>query len=163
MNELIEHYVLSLTQGPVRRLLISAENDQLKQVQVLFDGEKGEIHCSAKPSPFMHSVIEQLNAYSRKAHNDWSIALPESGTAYQQKVWRYLQTIPLGTTQSYGEIAAALSSSARAVGNACRANPWLLIIPCHRVVKATDIGGFGGQVSGEAIRIKRQLLAHEQD
>ena len=68
----------------------------------------------------------------------------------------------MGTTQTYGEVAKALNSSARAVGSACRANPYLLIVPCHRVVKSSDIGGFGGKIDGEAIAIKHWLLAHEK-
>jgi methylated-DNA-[protein]-cysteine S-methyltransferase len=73
-----------------------------------------------------------------------------------------LQSIPLGTTQTYGDIAKALNSSARAIGNACRANPYLLLVPCHRVVKSNNIGGFGGKIDGEAIAIKQWLLAHEK-
>jgi len=62
---------------------------------------------------------------------------------------------------TYGEIAAELDSSPRAVGNACRKNPISLVIPCHRVVSASGIGGFSGQIEGEKISIKQQLLAHE--
>ena len=88
--------------------------------------------------------------------------LADKGTPFQRRVWQYLQSIPMGTTQSYGHVAKALNSSARAVGNACRANPFLLVVPCHRVVKSTGIGGFGGKVDGEAIAIKQWLLAHEK-
>ena len=107
-------------------------------------------------------ITQQLCQYSEQAHNNWSLGLPESGTAFQRRVWQYLQTIPMGTTQSYGEVAQALNSSARAVGNACRANPYLLVVPCHRVVKSNGIGGFGGKIDGEAIAIKQWLLAHER-
>jgi methylated-DNA-[protein]-cysteine S-methyltransferase len=70
--------------------------------------------------------------------------------------------IPPGRTRSYGDIAAELGSSARAVGNACRANPIPLFIPCHRVVAKHGLGGFGGQTRGRLPEIKAWLLRHEQ-
>lgn len=85
-----------------------------------------------------------------------------TGTAFQKKVWKHLQTIPVGKTQSYGDIAKALNSSARAVGNACRANPLPLIIPCHRVVSKAGLGGFSGQTTGKMLEIKQWLLDHEK-
>lgn len=81
------------------------------------------------------------------------------GTVFQQRVWTALQAIPLGTTQSYAEIAAAVGTPGgmRAVGNACGANPIPLIIPCHRVLASGGkLGGFSGGLDW-----KRRLLAAE--
>ena len=66
----------------------------------------------------------------------------------QQRVWRLLRAIPPGQTRTYGELAQALSTSPRAVGGACRANPIVLLIPCHRVVAVDGEGGFAGQREG---------------
>ena len=83
---------------------------------------------------------------------------------FQQRVWHAICAIPLGEVRSYGFIARHIKSAPRAVGQACGAN-WLpLLIPCHRVVGATGIGGFGGAGQGKSEfhgRIKRWLLAHE--
>lgn len=83
------------------------------------------------------------------------------GTPFQQRVWAHLRVIPPGQAISYGELARRLNSSARAVANACRANPIPILIPCHRVVAATGLGGYMGETAGNALAIKHWLLQHE--
>jgi methylated-DNA-[protein]-cysteine S-methyltransferase len=81
------------------------------------------------------------------------------GTAFQQRVWSCLRSIPAGSTRSYGELAMAIGqpSAARAVGTTNGRNPIALVVPCHRVV------GQNGQLTGYAggLHRKRWLLAHE--
>lgn len=84
------------------------------------------------------------------------------GTAFQRRVWSRLQTIPQGVPVSYGKLAEELQSAARPVAAACKANPIPVLIPCHRVVAASGIGGYMGQTSGPGIAVKEWLLAHEQ-
>jgi O-6-methylguanine DNA methyltransferase len=84
------------------------------------------------------------------------------GTPYQRRIWSFLQQIPAGTTQSYGRISTQFQSSPRAVAAACRANPVVLAVPCHRVVSSSGIGGFMGAMVGDSIDIKKWLLHHEQ-
>jgi AraC family transcriptional regulator, regulatory protein of adaptative response / methylated-DNA-[protein]-cysteine methyltransferase len=82
------------------------------------------------------------------------------GTAFQARVWRALQKIPLGKTASYSEIAAALGQpkAVRAVAQACAANKLALIVPCHRVIRSDgDLGGYRWGVER-----KRALLARER-
>jgi AraC family transcriptional regulator of adaptative response/methylated-DNA-[protein]-cysteine methyltransferase len=82
------------------------------------------------------------------------------GTAFQARVWRALQKIPLGKTASYAEIAAALGQpkAVRAVAQACAANKLALIVPCHRVIRSDgDLGGYRWGVER-----KRALLARER-
>jgi methylated-DNA-[protein]-cysteine S-methyltransferase len=88
----------------------------------------------------------------------WSVA----GTEHQRAVWRRISAIPVGHRSTYGDIAVVLGSSARAVGNACRANPVPLLVPCHRVVAKSGLGGFAGDTSGRLREIKGWLLAHER-
>jgi methylated-DNA-[protein]-cysteine S-methyltransferase len=83
------------------------------------------------------------------------------GTAFQRRVWRALSIIPPGQVRTYGELARSLASSPRAVGNAARANPWPLVVPCHRLVASQGLGGYGGATQGRGLAIKRWLLAHE--
>ncbi len=82
-----------------------------------------------------------------------------AGTSFQQSVWRALETIPLGQTRSYGEIARAIGKpkGVRAVGGACGANPIPVLVPCHRVLAAG--GKLGGFSSG--LHWKRKLLECE--
>jgi methylated-DNA-[protein]-cysteine S-methyltransferase len=90
------------------------------------------------------------------------LLLSVEGTLHQMAVWRAMQRIPRGETRTYGELARAIKSAPRAVGQACGKNPVPIIIPCHRIVGSTGMGGFMGQQSGEPIKIKQWLLAHER-
>jgi len=113
--------------------------------------------------PLHINIAQQLLGYLRGDRDRFSLPLLTSGTPFQQRVWQALQAIPYGQVLSYGALAKQLGSSARAIGGACRANPIPVIIPCHRVVAAHDIGGFSGDRYGGKVIIKQWLLAHEQD
>lgn len=71
-----------------------------------------------------------------------------SGTPLEQKVWGALMEVPYGTTVTYSQIAQRIGipRAARFVGNACAKNMIPLIIPCHRVVSTSGIGGFSGDI-----------------
>jgi len=101
----------------------------------------------------------QLDAYFDDPATVFDLPLAPAGTAFQRRVWEAMRAIPPGRTARYGALAAALGSSARAVGGACAGNPIPIIIPCHRVVGALSLGGYSG---GEGEDTKRFLLAHEQ-
>lgn len=107
------------------------------------------------------SVCQQLRAYLANAGFVFSLPLRIDATAHRRLVWEALREIPSGQTKSYGQLAAELHSSARAVGQACGANPIPIVIPCHRVLGKSQLGGFMHHVDGEALDIKRWLLAHE--
>ena len=74
-----------------------------------------------------------------------SLAMKPYGTPFQQRVWQALQTIPAGTTRTYGELAQQLGSAPRPLGGACGANPIPILIPCHRVVSSQGLGGFSAE------------------
>jgi methylated-DNA-[protein]-cysteine S-methyltransferase len=84
-----------------------------------------------------------------------------AGTPFQRRVWEAMRAIPPGRTRTYGDLAAELGTSPRAIGGACRANPCPIVVPCHRVVGATGLGGFAGDTSGHKVEVKRWLLRHE--
>lgn len=156
----LETYIVDLPNGPIDRVVVTKNGEKLVGVDIVkaeLDEKTVGIAGDKKPQ-----VLQQLYDYMLVAHDSWSVMLAERGTPFQRKVWHYLQSIPLGETRTYGEIASALNSSPRAVGNACRANPFLLIVPCHRAVKATGLGGFAGQIDGKAVEIKQWLLQHER-
>jgi len=83
------------------------------------------------------------------------LPLAPAGTPYQCRVWAALRDIPLGQTRSYAAIALTAGGSARSVGMANRANPIPILIPCHRVVATTGLGGYSG---GDGPATKRSLL-----
>ena len=108
-------------------------------------------------------ACQQIHDYCSKQlpNFEFDIELTVMGTPFQKKVWRALQQIPVGQVLTYGELAQQLKTSARAVGNACRANPIPLVIPCHRVVSKSGMGGFAGSRDGVPMKIKTWLLDHE--
>ena len=93
----------------------------------------------------------------------FDLPLRLAGTRHRLAVWEAMQSIAAGRTRTYGELAAELGSSARAVGGACGANPIPLVVPCHRVIAAHGgLGGFMGEKrEGFELGIKRWLLEHE--
>lgn len=113
-------------------------------------------------TPLAMEAIRQLRAYLADPGFGFALPLAPTGTAFQRRVWRRISDIPRGATLSYGELAKAIASGPRAVGNACGANPYPLVVPCHRVVAATGgLGGFARHRGGFLLAVKRWLLAHE--
>jgi len=82
---------------------------------------------------------------------------------FEEKVWKLMEEIPEGRVTTYGLIARKLNTRAyRAVGNACRRNPYAPRVPCHRVVRSNGtVGGFGGKTSGKTVKDKIRLLRKE--
>lgn len=107
-------------------------------------------------------VCAQLEAYLSDADFRFDLPLKLDATPHQRKVWQAMQAIPRGQTLTYGELAAQIGSSAQAVGQACGNNPIPVVIPCHRVLGKTGLGGFMKHAEGESLDIKRWLLAHER-
>ena len=104
-----------------------------------------------------NAVMLKKDALNQK--NVARIIVRPKGTAFQQRVWQALLTIPYGKTVSYGELALMVGcKSALAVGQAVGANPIALLIPCHRVVGAN--GTLGGYAYG--LNRKKQLLELEK-
>lgn len=82
---------------------------------------------------------------------------------FNERVWNLMKRIPRDRVTTYKELARTLNTKAyRAVGNACRNNPYAPKVPCHRVVKSGGfIGGFGGKMSGKNVKRKIALLKKE--
>ena len=106
----------------------------------------------------IHQVFDQCWLNTDKHIN---IKLLKQGSPYRHKVWAELCKIPFGETMTYSGLARKIGSSARAVGNACRDNPYPAIIPCHRIVSVSGMGGYCGQTEGDFMAIKDKLLTYE--
>jgi methylated-DNA-[protein]-cysteine S-methyltransferase len=104
----------------------------------------------------------QIEKYVADPGFRFKLPLKPVGTEFQRRVWGMIASIPCGETRTYGELARALKSGPRAVGQACGTNYFPLVIPCHRVVAANGLGGFGHASGGYLLEVKRWLLAHEQ-
>lgn len=91
----------------------------------------------------------QLAEYFAGRRKRFSVTLANvPATEFQRDVWDALRAIPYGEVRTYGDVATAVGrpKAVRAVGNANHVNPWPVVVPCHRVVGADGLGGYGGGI-----------------
>ena len=113
-------------------------------------------------------VAAQIGAYGRGERAAFDLPVRTSGDAFQEAVWAALREIPMGLTRSYGELAKAIGEpgAARRVGQACGANPVMLVIPCHRVIGADGrLTGFGGglELKARMLEFERRLAGPQRE
>jgi methylated-DNA-[protein]-cysteine S-methyltransferase len=136
---------------------IRCSDDEITEINYL--EPQAEI---APKAPLAKEAVRQLRAWLKDPTFEFGLPLAPAGTHFQRKVWERISAIPAGRTMSYGEVAAAIRSGPRAVGNACGANPYPIVVPCHRVIAANQaLGGFGKQGGGFLLEVKKWLLRHE--
>ena len=147
----------AIVSAPGFALGISCNDDEITAIDFL------EPRPEQRPASLLaKEAVRQLRSYLQDPAFVFALPLAPAGTAFQRRVWNGIAAIPTGRTRSYGELAAALGSGPRAVGGACGANPYPLVVPCHRVVAAGGgMGGFARQRGGFLLDIKRWLLRHE--
>lgn len=137
---------------------VRCNDDEITQIDYLPSGAE-----QAPKTPLAKEAVRQLRAYLKDPSFEFGLPLAPAGTLFQRKVWQEIADIPPGHTTSYGELAKAVKSAPRAVGGACGANPYPVIVPCHRVIAAGGgLGGFAHQRDGFLLDIKRWLLEHEE-
>lgn len=110
-------------------------------------------------TPLLREAKKQFDAYFDGQLKLFDLPTNPFGTQYQLKVWKALQAIPFGETRSYQELTQIVGGSPRSIGGANGANPIPLIIPCHRVIGKSSLGGYSG---GEGIETKEYLLNMEK-
>ena len=115
-----------------------------------------------QPPALLRDAAEQLQDYFDGKRRHFQLPLAPHGTPFQRRVWAALQQIPPGETRSYGDIARALASGPRAIGQANGRNPIPIIIPCHRVVGADgSIGGYSGLDGADTKRFLLDLESRD--
>lgn len=148
-------------ESPIGPLLVAGNAEAVTQIG--FPKEKRP----RRPAPdwtesrqgVVAAAVAQLREYFMRRRTEFDLPLAPEGTAFQQRVWKSLQTIPYGETISYAELAKRTGNpkAARAVGSANGCNPIPIVIPCHRVIAADGtLGGFGG-----GLDVKQSLLTLE--
>ena len=124
--------------SPVGRLTIEEDDGAVIAIRW---GDGGP----SNGSPLLAEAARQLDAYFAGLLTEFDLPLAAAGSRFEQRVWAAMQTIPYGQTRSYGELAQAIGSAPRAVGGACGKNPIPIVIPCHRVLAKTGLGGYSGE------------------
>lgn len=112
-----------------------------------------------KKSELAKNISQQINLYFTAHLKKFEIPIYNRGTNFQKKVWQNLQNIPWGQTKQYSQIAKELKKpkAYRAVGNSCGKNPFLIVVPCHRVLSCSGLGGFA-----LGLKTKKYLLNLEK-
>jgi len=163
MKELQRDFLTS----PVGTIMIVADGDQLcaldfaeyeQRMMTLLQRRYGPVHLTQTTD--LCGFSSRVRAYfTGDYHCLDEIPVSTGGTTFQQRVWSALRTIPVGTTMTYGELAATLGkpTAYRAVGAANALNPVAIVLPCHRVVGAdASLTGYAG-----GLERKQWLLQHE--
>ncbi|OZI12295.1 cysteine methyltransferase [Bacillaceae bacterium SAS-127] len=122
--------------------------------------EEGEAIVFQPSDSLLVEAVRQLEEYFQQNRMSFELPVDIKGTDFQQSVWEALRHIPIGETRSYSEIAEQIGNkkAVRAVGQANKANPVPVIIPCHRVIgKNQSLTGY----AGKEIDKKRELLKIE--
>ena len=112
-------------------------------------------------NPLAEKAARQLERYREDPDTRFDLPLQIEGSSMQKSVWDAMCAIPCGKTRTYGELARELGADARAIGQACGDNRLPIVIPCHRIVAADGLGGFGHSSGGYLLEVKRWLLLHE--
>jgi methylated-DNA-[protein]-cysteine S-methyltransferase len=162
---------------PEHALVLTARHDGHALLGIELRGQRSALASPPPGCELERRLEHELRRYFAGERIAFSIPLAEQGratrgrgqggrpldvraaTPFQRAVWDALRAIPYGETRTYSDVARAIGrpGAARAVGGACGANPWPIIVPCHRVV-ASD-GTLGGYSAG--LKWKRLLLRLE--
>eukprot|EP00877_Chromochloris_zofingiensis_P012959 jgi/Chrzof1/7917/Cz02g41070.t1 len=112
-----------------------------------------------------HSVVRSAAALLNEVNPVSGVSkIKRSPTAYEKKVYQLCKAIPAGKVTTYGDMAKALGSSPRAIGQAMRRNPFAPVVPCHRVIATNmQLGGFSGQWGNDCAFVQKKKAMLEQE
>jgi len=144
--------------GTGLRVLVACRGARVCRVQFLRESHAPRREGRHSPASTRFAT-EPIAAYLAGERRPLQLPVDWNGTPFQERVWSALQSIPFGTVTTYGAVARTIGSpgASRAVGGAVGKNPIAILVPCHRVVASTGLGGFTGGVD-----IKKLLLHLEQ-
>ncbi|MCM0044804.1 MAG: methylated-DNA--[protein]-cysteine S-methyltransferase [Burkholderiaceae bacterium] len=148
----------AIVAAPFGGIGIRTDGERLQELVYLPSGHAPR----AGRDPVAREAAAQVAAYLDNPDFPFALDLPPVGTAHQRKVWDTIDAIPRGAVLTYADVARRIGSAPRAVGQACGANWFPLVIPCHRVTATGGIGGFARHHGGFHQSVKRWLLQHER-
>ena len=123
---------------PVGRLGIAERDGRVVRVS-------WSASAQGEPTPLLAEAVHQMAAYFAGDLKEFDLPLDPGGDDLERGVFDAMRAIPYGQTRTYGDIAGDLGTYGKEIGQACAANPIPVIIPCHRVLSATGLGGYSGQ------------------
>ena len=143
---------------PIGTVTVDGDSGAVTRIAILAE-KCGESRIEAPPTSPVAMAAEQLHAYFAGERQTFDLPLVALCSARGEALRAAIASVPYGETATYGSVATAHDSGARAVGGACAHNPYPIVIPCHRV---TSSGGAKENYSaGEGPATKAWLIAHE--
>ena len=143
--------------SPLGKLGLTIVGGKLTKIQFL----SSDAQLLATQDPLALRTIAKIKKYFYNPKLQFKLPIQAKGTPLQKKIWRALLRIPCGKTVTYGELARQIGTNPRVIGNACRRNPIPIVIPCHRVIAKTGLGGYCGKTCNKFLKIKNWMLQHE--
>jgi methylated-DNA-[protein]-cysteine S-methyltransferase len=143
--------------SPVGVVTITASSDALTGIRML-PRQRGEMMI--RDHPLLLEAVAQMRAFFAGTLKTFDLPLVGLDSDEGEKLRAGIASIPYGQTQTYGALANQIGSVARAVGQACKTNPYPIIIPCHRVVSTAGPEYYSG---GDGPRTKTWLIDFEHD
>lgn len=128
---------------PVGPICLTATDSHITALDWRLSGQSSD-------QPVLMQADADIQAYFAGDLQSFALPLAPRGSAFQHRFYAALCQIPYGETRTYGDLARDLGVSAQAIGQACGANPIAILIPCHRVLGASSLGGFSGAGGVEA-------------
>ena len=143
---------------PIGELGLLADDTNL--LEISFEGLRGLSIRGKSEKERFKLEIKQLDQYFSEKRKSFTISIRIEGTDFQKKIFKNMKNIKYGNVLTYKELAekAGHPKAYRAVGSTCGANRIPIVIPCHRVVSSSGLGGFGG-----GLRRKKFLLNLESN
>ncbi len=166
MSDNLQVAIKAVLGGPPGTTLLAASNEGIVQVQLGGDQKRFiqalqmRSYSIGGEEEWVYTPAKQLEEYFQGCRTEFQcrIVFPAM-TPFSLRVYESLKSIPYGSTTTYGRLAglAGHPKAARAVGRLMATNPWPIFIPCHRVLAAGGLGGFGG-----GLELKSKFLDLEQ-
>ena len=138
----------------IENIVITEENNKI--VSINFTKK----NIKPSKSALLNKAKLELKEYFNQNRKTFSFDAFPRGTPFQYLVWREIKKISYGSTKTYMDLAKRLSTSPRAIGNACSQNKCLILIPCHRIVSTT--GKLLGFSALGGTKTKKRLITIEK-
>lgn len=145
--------------SPIGRIKIVADADCIQAITFVDDSESTSNNEGIESPTVIHHCIDELIDYFNGSRTQFTVPIHQSGTDFQQKVWKELYEVPYAKTMSYADLAKKLGDTKviRAAASANGKNKIAIIVPCHRII------GSDRNLTGYAwgLARKKWLLQHE--
>jgi methylated-DNA-[protein]-cysteine S-methyltransferase len=145
--------------SPIGKIKIVADKDCIQAITFIDDSASTSNNEGIESPAVIHQCIDELIDYFNGSRTQFTVPIHQSGTDFQQKVWKELYEVPYAKTMSYAELAKKLGDTKviRAAASANGKNKIAIIVPCHRII------GSDSSLTGYAwgLARKKWLLQHE--